>query len=66
MKMCHRCGDQTDLYLVDLNVWDDFKRLDCHYTQSFNLCQGCLNTMFDRLSLVLSDAQKWKPSEEDD
>ncbi len=65
MKMCHRCGEQTDLYLVDLCVYKNFNRTDCQYKQLFNLCPDCLDTMFNRLSMVLSDSRKWKPSEED-
>ncbi len=66
MKMCHRCGEQTDSYLVDLTVYHDHRRLNCQYSQDFSLCQECLDVMFDRLSVVLSDSRKWKPSEEED
>lgn len=61
MKVCHRCGNQTDCYDIHISIREHAGYI---FTQDFDLCFKCKNTLLDRLSVVISDCQAWKSPKE--
>lgn len=59
MKVCHRCGHQTNNYeFAEVCVYSNGQRTTTIFVEQFYFCKDCLQLFYDAISKVVSNAER--------